>query len=89
MENIGITTISSKGQIVIPLEMRKGLVEGERMIVIRAGDKLIIKKTSDFEKNVEEDLKFAKRTEEAWKKYGEGKFKNLPMDRFLLELKKC
>jgi len=89
MENIGITKISSKGQVVIPLDMRQGLNEGEKLIVIRAGDKLILKKTKDFDKNLENDLEFAKKTEEAWGKYEKGNFKNLSMNEFLLELEKC
>ena len=41
---IATTKLSSRGQIVIPIEMRKNLKEGEKLIVIRSGDDLIIKK---------------------------------------------
>ena len=33
-------------------------------------------------------LKFVRRTEEAWKKYGCGEFKSLPVGDFLKELEK-
>jgi len=38
--------------------------------------------------NKEEDVEFAKRTEEALKEYEAGKFKKLPVDKFLEELDK-
>jgi AbrB family looped-hinge helix DNA binding protein len=37
--------MSSKGQIVIPLDMRKDINEGDRLIVIKNDDEIIIKKT--------------------------------------------
>lgn len=36
----------------------------------------------------EEDLEFARRTEEAYKRYEKGEFKSLPMEKFLKMLKK-
>ena len=41
---IDTTKMSSKGQIVIPLEMRKDIKEGDRLIVIRKDDEIILKK---------------------------------------------
>ncbi len=45
MVEIEITRLSSKGQIVIPLEMRKGLKEGDKMIVVKKDDEIILKKS--------------------------------------------
>lgn len=42
---IATTKLSSRGQIVIPLEMRKNLKEGDKLIVIKNGEDLIIKKS--------------------------------------------
>jgi len=88
MVNIDITTLSSKGQIVIPLDMRHGISEGDKMIVIRNGDQIILKKADSFSKNVQEDLEFARRTEEAWKQYEQGKFISKSKEDFLKELSK-
>ncbi len=74
MAELDITTMSSKGQVVIPLEMRKGFREGEKFVVIKAGKQLILKSVADFDKNIEEDLEFARRTEEAWERYEKGEF---------------
>ena len=40
-------------------------------------------------KDLKEDLEFAHRTREAWKRYEKGEFKSLPLDKFLIELEKC
>ncbi len=67
--DIAITHMSSKGQVVIPAEMREDIPEGEKLILIKNKDQLIMKKASKLEKNLKEDLEFARRTEEAWKRY--------------------
>ena len=89
MAELEITTMSSKGQIVIPQEMRKGFHEGEKFVIIKAGRQLLIKSVEDFDENIEEDLEFARRTEEAWQSYERGEFKSASVDDFLRELKKC
>jgi len=85
---IAITTMSSKGQIVIPTELRKGIVEGDKLIVIRNDDKLILKKASDVDENFNDDLVFAKRTEEAYRRYEKGEFIELDFDEFIERVKK-
>lgn len=87
MENINITKISSKGQIVIPLEMRSNLKEGDKLVVMKNKDQIILKKADEFSKNLEEDLEFARRTEEAWKSYEKGEFKRMDFDDFIEEMK--
>ena len=37
--------MSSRGQIVIPLDMRKDIREGDKLIIIRKNDEIIIKKS--------------------------------------------
>ena len=88
MNKIGITRISSKGQIVIPVEMREGLKEGEKLVIIRNNNQIILKKEKDFSKNLEEDLEFARRTEEAYKRHERGEFISMDFDDFLEEIKK-
>lgn len=85
---IGITKISSKGQIVIPKEMRKNLKKGDKLVIIKNKNQLILKKMEDFDKNLEEDLEFARRTEEAWKAYDRGEFTEMKFDSFIKEMKK-
>ena len=88
MAEINITKISSKGQVVIPQEMRKDLKEGDKLVVMRNNGQIILKKAEDFDKNIEEDLEFAKRTEEAWKRQDKGEFVSMDAKEFLKEIKK-
>lgn len=85
---INVTKMSSKGQIVIPSKIRKGFVKNEEFVIIKSGDQLILKRVEDFGKNIREDLIFAKRTEEAIKRYEKGYFKKMSGEKFLKELEK-
>jgi AbrB family looped-hinge helix DNA binding protein len=86
--DIALTKMSSKGQVVIPAEMRKNIIEGEKLVIIQNKDQFIMKKASKMEKNLIEDIEFAKKTQEAWKRYDKGKFKSMNKKDFLAELKK-
>ena len=88
MVEISLTKISSKGQVVIPQEMRDKLKEGDKLVVIKNNGQIILKKMEDFNKNLQEDLEFAKRTEEAWKRYDRGEFISMDAENFLKEIKK-
>ena len=85
---INITKISSKGQIVLPKEMRKGFNEGDKLVVIRNDKQLILKKVKDFDKNLEEDLEFARRTEEAYKQIEAGEYVSVDSDDLIEEMRK-
>ncbi|MFT4313119.1 MAG: AbrB/MazE/SpoVT family DNA-binding domain-containing protein [Candidatus Woesearchaeota archaeon] len=86
---IGITSISSKGQIVLPKEFRKNMDVGDKIIFIEQDNHIMIKSAKELHKNFAEDLQFAKRTEKAWKEYEAGKFETTSSDEFLRELEKC
>ena len=85
---IAITKLSSKGQVVIPREMRKDIKEGEKLIIIKEGSSMIMKKASKLDKQLKEDLEFVRRTEEAWKQIDKGKYKEYSSQEFLKKLKK-
>ena len=68
---IDITKMSSRGQIVIPLDLREGINEGDKLIVIRKGDEIILKKSISDLALISEDS-FAEtwlneKEDEAWK----------------------
>ncbi len=48
MDQIEITRLSSRGQVVIPIEMRGDLKEGDKLLIIRRGDEIILKKTKEI-----------------------------------------
>jgi len=86
---IAITKMSSKGQVVIPTEMRKDIKEGEKLLIIKNKNQIIMEKVTRLNEKLKDDLIFAKRTKEAWKSYERGEFKSLPADEFLKLLEKC
>ena len=88
MVEIGITKMSSKGQVVIPLEMRKNIKEGEKLLVIEGDGKLIIKRATEMDEQLKEDLEFARRTEEAWQRIDKGEFVSYSKEEFLEKLEK-
>ena len=45
MIKIDTTRVSSRGQVVIPLDMRRNLKEGDKLIVIQRGEDIILKKS--------------------------------------------
>ncbi len=80
--------MSSKGQVVIPQDMRKKFKQGEKLLVIEEKGQIILKSTKGLRKNLEEDIEFAKRTEKAWKEIDKGKYTEIDFDDFLEEAKK-
>ena len=42
---IDTTKVSSRGQVVIPLDLRKGINKGDKLIVIRKDDEIILKRS--------------------------------------------
>ena len=68
---IDTTKMSSRGQVVIPLDMREGIKERDKLIVIKNGDEIILKKSiSDLALLSEESFAetwMNKEEDEAWK----------------------
>lgn len=88
MVQIDTTKISSKGQIVIPTNMREHLKEGDTLLIIKDENTILLKKADDLDEKFKEDLEFARRTEEAYKRHEKGDFKKMTSDKFLEELEK-
>ena len=67
MEKLEITSMSSRGQVVIPLDIREqlGLKEGEKFVVVGKDDTIILKKVTmpsfkNFDKLLQKTQQFAK-----------------------------
>lgn len=85
---IAVTKMSSKGQIVIPAEMRKDIKQGEELVVMKNKRQIIIEKMENISKTLKEDLEFARQTEEAWKRHDKGEFIEMEFDDFIKEMEK-
>ena len=88
MVEIETATISSKGQIVIPATMRKDIKEGDRFLIIKDKSSFLLKRADDLDEKFKEDLEFARRTEEAWKRHDKGAFKRMDFEDFIKEMKR-
>ena len=68
---IDTTKMSSRGQVVIPLDMREDIKDGDKLIVIRKDNEIILKKSIP-ESAILSEKSFAKiwlnkKEDEAWK----------------------
>lgn len=86
--DVAITKMSSKGQIVIPKEMRDNLEVGEKLLVIKKDNQLILQKVSSLDEKFKEDLEFAQKTEEAYQRIEKGEGIKMDFDDFIEEMKK-
>jgi len=73
---------------VIPAEMRDNLKEGDELLIIKDEDRIILKKTEKVTESMKEDLEFARRTEEAYKRHERGEFIQMNFDEFIEKMKK-
>ena len=69
--------------------MRKDFKEGDKLLIIKNQNQIIIKKADDSDENFKEDLEFARRTEEAYREIENGGGIEMPIDEFIEQLKKC
>ena len=80
-------TVSDKGQISIPAEIRRemGIKKGDDMLLLRSGDRLLIEKPRHVLQLLEDDLSdlltisetsleefWSSRSEDVWNRYLEG-----------------
>ena len=79
--------MSSKGQVVIPASMRADLPEGEKLLIIRDGERIILKPLAEIEPAVREDIIFAEKTEQALGEYSRGAYTKKNADAFIDEMK--
>jgi AbrB family looped-hinge helix DNA binding protein len=87
--DFAIAKISTKGQIVIPSQLRDDIESGDEFLIVKDEDRIILKKVKKMVEEFKDDLKFAKVVAESWEKYESGKFKTKSKKDFLKELKKC
>jgi len=85
--DVAITKMSSKGQVVIPASMRTDLPEGERLLIIRDGERIILKSLTELEPALQEDILFAEKTEQAFEEYSKGTFTKKKAGDFIDEMK--
>jgi len=84
---VALATMSTKGQIVIPQEMRDCFPAGEKILLMKEDKKVVIKPVSELSKQLKEDLEFARRTEEAYRRHEKGDLIVMDWDDFIKEMR--
>jgi AbrB family looped-hinge helix DNA binding protein len=84
--DVAITKMSSKGQVVIPASMRTDLPEGKKILIIKEGERIILKPLTDLEPALQDDILFAEKTEQAFEEYKKGTFIRKKEGEFIDEL---
>ncbi len=79
-----ITKLSTKGQIVIPENLRKGLQAGTPFIVSRQEGLIVLKEVKDLTKQEVEEMK---ELDKIWKDIDGGKGTTTSVEEFLKEMK--
>jgi len=79
-----ITKLSTKGQIVIPESMRKGLEVGSAFRVMKKGNLIVLKGIEGFSK---EEMEEMKELDKIWKNIDSGKSKSYTPEEFFKEMK--
>ncbi len=79
-----ITKLSTKGQVVIPEEIRKGIEVGTPFTVTKKDDLIILKTVKGLTKEEQEEIK---ELNEIWKDIDAGKGLTLSKQEFLKEMK--
>ena len=68
--------------------MRNDFKEGDTLLIVKDKNTLLLKQADDLDEKFKEDLEFAKRTEDAYRRHERGEFKKVSSDEFLKELEK-
>jgi len=81
-----LTKVSSKGQVVIPLDIRSKLKlrDGETLAVSAKDNLIVLKKVED--PMTEDDIKTFNEIKDAWREIDEGKAKKMNNEDFLKEI---
>ncbi len=74
------------GSVSIPGDLIKRFKGGEILVAVRDDDKLVLERVRAVDEQLLEDLEFARRTREAWKRYENGEFRTLSVDELLAEM---
>jgi AbrB family looped-hinge helix DNA binding protein len=84
-----VARVSSKGQIVIPAALRKGIRKGDEFLLVHEDGTLFLKSMRNVAKDLRDELRFAHRIEKAWQEHDKGAFVKRPAKDFLRDLRAC
>ncbi|HIH19369.1 TPA: AbrB/MazE/SpoVT family DNA-binding domain-containing protein [Candidatus Micrarchaeota archaeon] len=86
--DVEIVRVSSRGQFVLPLSMRKRnhIAEGEKLMVIDDGRTIVVRPVKSMKDDIQDEIWLMHKAAEGWKDIEDGKFKRMGKAEFLKEL---
>lgn len=86
--DVEIIRISSKGQFVFPLSMRKKfkMGKGEKMMLVENNGVVVMRPIKGMSEDLEEEMYMMQRAARAWGEIERGNFTRMPRAKFLKEL---
>jgi len=86
--DVEIVKISSRGQFVLPLSMRKRfkMGKGEKMMVVENEGTMVMRPIKQMGADVDDEIYMMQRASRAWDEIEKGSFKRMPKTKFLKEL---
>jgi len=81
-----IAKVSSKGQIVIPSQMRNNIRSGDEFLIVKDQNRIVLKDMKNIAEEMKDDLGFARRIDKAWKEYEKGMFNSKSKEAFLADI---
>lgn len=84
-----IVKISSKGQLVLPVDMRRNfkLGRGSKVMVLQQGGSIVLKSLDAMGGDIDEELHMMQRAAAGWGEIAAGRAKKQTKAEFLAELK--
>ncbi len=86
--DVEIVRVSSRGQFVLPLSMRKRnhIQEGEKLMLIDEGGSIVVRPVKNMKSDMEDEIWLMQKAAEGWKDVEEGKVKKMSKTEFLKEM---
>jgi bifunctional DNA-binding transcriptional regulator/antitoxin component of YhaV-PrlF toxin-antitoxin module len=86
--DVEIVKMSSKGQFVLPLSLRRRFKvgKGEKIMLVESKGTVVMRPLKDMGADVEDELYMMQRAALAWDDIEKGNFRRMPRGRFLAEL---
>jgi len=86
--DVEIVKLSSKGQFVLPLSIRKRfkIGKGEKLLLVEEKGTVILRPVKQISENIEDDIYMMHRAARAWQEIEKGHSKQMSKAAFLKEL---
>jgi AbrB family looped-hinge helix DNA binding protein len=86
--NMEIVKLSSRGQLVLPLSIRKrfGIGKGEKLVLVEKDGTVVLRPLKQIKADLEDELYLMLKAEKGWERIEKGNVKKMSRKEFLKEL---